>query len=55
MGLSFQEVDKEAEERLMLSRYKEAVEKGIKLLNTHFEEVQLPPSSDSDEEDYSSE
>lgn len=39
----------------MLSRYKEAVEKGITLLKTHFEEVQLPPSSDSDEEDFSSE
>ena len=38
----------------MLARYKEAVEKGVKLLDTHFEEVQLPPSSDSDEEDFSS-
>lgn len=53
MNGKFQVTDPEEKERLILARYREAVEVGIKLLDTHFEKVQLPPSSDSDDEDTS--
>ncbi|KAK6620767.1 hypothetical protein RUM43_011062 [Polyplax serrata] len=44
-------VDEEEKERLLLLQYKEAVDIGIKLLDTHFQEVEVPPNSDSDDED----
>lgn len=46
-----QTVDEEEKERLLLLQYKEAVDIGIKLLDTHFQEVEVPPNSDSDDED----
>lgn len=49
------QISKEEQEKQLLAQYKEAVEIGVKLLDTHFEEVQLPPNSDSDEEEVSAE
>lgn len=49
----YQVINEAEKEKLLLIQYKEAVESGIELLDTHFQEIELPPNSDSDEDEIS--